>query len=389
MLTFLTDYTSAPMRALAEQIVCSWNERHPDSPVTLATLDHEELRSVRSVPSADVVAWPHGLADPSLMLDVSSLWTCEEIASGYPAQSRALAAHGGYAYFLPTTRYWWAMYYRPSLLASAGIDVPIETWDGLLAAFESLRAAGIAPVALGNRHLCPAAAWFDYLNMRINGPSFHRDLMALRETYTDERVRAVFAFWRRLIDDGVFLADPAEYDEQDAVRAVQRGTAGMTFIGAYVGDEYLQPGDGDLGLFRFPVIRPDLPVGEDSPVDGFYVTKTTALPDDALAFLAFLGSRAVQLLTVKALNVLPTRTDVNLDDAAPHVASGAEIIARADRLMRFYDVDTPPDMAAAGKRAFASFLRSPARIEGLLEELESIRKETHVRTGALRRDSGP
>jgi len=102
----------------------------------------------------------------------------------------------GKQYFLPTSYYWWAVYYRPSLFEQAGITKVPETWKSVLGACDTLNAAGITPITIGTRYPWTAAAWFDYLNMRINGPQFHIDLMLLKESYTDERVKAVFASGR-------------------------------------------------------------------------------------------------------------------------------------------------------------------------------------------------
>ena len=384
-LTFLTDHTSPRTRALDERIVRGWNERRPDIPVALSVADHEELkerleRLLTDDPPPDVMTWLAGnrmrsLVERGLMLDITALWEAAEVTGAYHPRFRRLAVEDGTAFFLPTSQYWWAVYYRPSLFASLGIPVPVETWADLRTAAGALRAAGIAPFALGARHGCAAAAWFDYLNLRINGPRFHDDLMSLRVPYTDNRIRAVFAFWRGLLDDGWFLGTPTEYDEEEAVAALLAGTAGMTLIGSYVCDEYLDDGEDELDFFRFPIVDPSLAVGEDAPVDGYFVAGRCGVPDDAAVFLAHLGSREVQQQTIEALHVLPTRADVDAGRGAPHVAAGRRILRRADHVAQFYDLDTPWDVADAGVRAFTSFLREPTHADELLSEVEARRRQ--------------
>jgi multiple sugar transport system substrate-binding protein/raffinose/stachyose/melibiose transport system substrate-binding protein len=384
-LTFLTDHTSPRMRALDERIVRGWNQRRPDRAVTLLVLDHEELRNrleryLTDARPPDVMTWFAGnrmrsLVDRGLMLDVASLWDTAGLTESYDPRFRRMAGDNGAAFFLPTSHYWWAVYYRPSVFESLGVPAPIETWADLWTASEALKAAGIVPFALGARHLCPAAAWFDYLNLRVNGPRFHGDLMSLRESYTDDRVRAVFTFWQRLLNEGWFLGAPAEYDEEEAVDAVMRGAAGMTLIGSYVSDEYAAESEPDLDFFRFPVIDPALPVGEDAPVDGYFVAGNSTAPDEAAAFLAHLGSRDVQQQTIEVMNVLPTRNDVDINRGATHLAKGMNILRRADHLSQFYDLDTPWELADAGMQAFVSFLRDPARVDELLREVDSLHSE--------------
>ncbi|WP_197322289.1 ABC transporter substrate-binding protein [Saccharomonospora sp. NB11] len=382
-LTFLTDLTSPGMRAFAERIVRDWNESRPGISAKLSTLDHEEFRDrledyLTNRCPPDVLTWFAGnrmrsLGERGLMLDISRTWRESGLAEQYLPRFREMVARSGPAHFLPTAHYWWGVYYRPSVFESAGISTPVRTWEELEAAARRLRGAGITPFSLGSRYRCPATAWFDYLNMRLNGPDFHRDLMDLRVPYTDERLQRVFTFWRRLLDDGFFFGEPTEYDEEEAVAAVLRGEAGMTLIGSYITDEYAPDGETDLDFFRFPVIDPALPVGEDSPVDGYFVAGGSAHPEEAAAFLANLGSQRVQQWMVEAMTILPVRGDVDLGRAGTHVAKGAALLRDADHIGQFYDLDTTWELSNIGMDAFMSFLRDPGRARDLLAEVEDMR----------------
>lgn len=377
-LSFLSDRTAPQQRALDEAIVRLWHRQRPDHPLDLHTVDHQHLKDnvaehLTGSPPPDVVTWVAGnrmrsLAERGLMLDISSRRAA--LVAGYGARSRDLMASTP-SYLLPTSHYWWAVYYRPSVFRALTIPAPIRTWPDLLAAADRFRGAGISPFAMGTRHLCPAAAWFDYLNMRLNGPGFHRGLMALRESYLDERVLAVFEFWRTLLDQDFFLGDPCSYDEDEAVTAVLHGRAGMVLVGSYVTEECENP--DDLDFFRFPLIDPGLPVGEDSPVDGFFVNGRCADPDRALDLLAFLASRPVQQLALDECGILPARVDLRYDRVPAHVRKGIDLIAGADHLGQFYDLDTPWALADEGMRTFTAFLREPDRIQPLLERLDRLR----------------
>jgi ABC-type glycerol-3-phosphate transport system substrate-binding protein len=386
-LTLLTDHTSTRMRALDEHVVQQWNQQHADRPVRLVVADHEALKErleehLTAADPPDVMTWLAGnrmrrIAERGLMLDLGALWRRADLTRSYEPRFRAMAHDGGTAAFLPTSHYWWAVYYRPSLFASLGIGAPIRTWTELERAVAALQAAGIAPLALGAQHGCAAAAWFDYLNLRLNGPAFHAALMATRVPYTHARVRAVFTRWQRMLDDGWFLGAPAEYDEQQAVRALLEGRAGMTLIGSYVCDEYVPDCADDLDFFRVPLIDPAVAVGEDAPVDGYFAAGRTTDPAGAIELLAHLGSAPVQQSTVEALHALPTRTDIDLTRGSAHVAKGLAILRGAQHVTQFYDLDTPWEIAAVGVRAFLAFLREPARAGALLHDVDDER-ERHL-----------
>ncbi len=276
-------------------------------------------------------------------------------------------------YFLPTSYYWWAVYYRPSLFEQAGITEVPETWDEFLGACDALNAAGITPITIGNRFKWPAAAWFDYLNMRVNGPEFHINLMLLQESYTDERVRAVFDYWNQLFEHDCFIDDPAAYDWQEAIDPMAQGEAAMYLMGQFILDSYPDELEEDLDFFRFPIINPDVPIGEDAPTDGFFLAAQARNPEGAMAFLAFLGSREVQQMAFDQLGRLPTRTDVDISGASPATQKGIALIQGADYVAQFYDRDTTPPMAEAGMDVFQRFWDDPGSIDSLLEELEAER----------------
>jgi len=274
---------------------------------------------------------------------------------------------------MPTSYYWWAIYYRPSLFEQVGVKAPIETWDELLAACDSFNAAGIAPFTIGTRFRWPAAAWFDYLNMRQNGPEFHINLMLLKESYTDERVQAAFGRWKELLDHKCFIENPAAYDWNEAVDFMAQGEAAMYLMGGFITDTYPDELEDDLDFFRFPIIDPNIPVGEDAPTDGYFIAAQARNPEGAKEFLAFLASKEVQQMAFDELGRLPTRTDVDISKATKATQQGIALIQSADYVAQFYDRDTTPEMAEAGMDAMMAFWDDPASIDQLLQELEATR----------------
>jgi hypothetical protein len=115
------------------------------------------------------------LADEGLLLDISDVWEGAEFSDGLRALSTDSA---GNEVFVPTSYYWLGVYYKKSVWEAAGAEVP-TTWDEFLAAAEALQANGVIPIGIALSD-APwlASAWFDYLNLRVNGANFHLDLLA-------------------------------------------------------------------------------------------------------------------------------------------------------------------------------------------------------------------
>lgn len=379
-----SSYNSDPLpREQTETLVADWNAANPDLQVELSTVAHEDFKQairtyLAASPAPDVLTWFAGnrarfFIDRDLVLDFSDAWEANGLDDTYGAGFNALATVGEGKYFLPTSYYWWAVYYRPSIFEAAGITEPVETWDDLLAACDALNAIGVAPFTTGTKFRWPAAAWFDYINMRTNGPQFHIDLMLLKESYLDERVKQTFANWAQLLEHDCFIDDPAAYDWNEGVDFMVQGEAAMYLMGAFIRDTYPDEMEDDLDFFRFPIIDPEMPIGEDAPTDGYFISANAANPEGAKHFLMHLGSQEIQQQNFDNLGRLPTRTDVDISGASADTQKGIDLILSADYIAQFYDRDTTPEMADAGMNAFVAFWDDPSSIDELLEVLEAER----------------
>ena len=308
-------------------------------------------------------------------MNISDVWESEGWNDSYPAGFRALSTVDGNQYFLPTSWYWWAVYYSKSTFEEYGIEEP-ETWEEFLQVCETLKENGIAPLAIGTKYRWTAAAWFDYINMRVNGPEFHIDLMLGKETYDDPRVLKVFTdYWAPLVENGYFIDDPAAYSWSEALQFMADGSAAMYLMGDFIRDNYPAELVDDLDFFRFPIIDPNVPIGEDAPTDGFFVAANAQHPEAATKLLAFLGSVEAQQYFADTLGRLPTNMGVDTSGFTPEQVKGLELIKGADFVAQFYDRDTTPEMADEGMNAFMEFWDNPDSIGDILARLETVRQE--------------
>ena len=371
-------------RELDEARVAAFEAANPDRIVEHSVTDHEAFKqAIRAFlvadPAPDVLTWFAGnrmnfFVDRGLAADLTPLYEREGWYDVYAPGFIELATVDGAQYFVPTDYYWWALYFRPSVMEQAGVQPP-ETWDELLAACDALRAQDIIPITIGTRAPWTAAAWFDFLNMRINGPEFHRSLMLLEESYTDERVVAVFDYWRQLYEHDCFLENSAAYEWQDALDFMNRGEAAMYLMGGFIPDSVPDEIEDDYDFVQFPIIDPDVPIGIDAPTDGFFMAANASNPEGGMDLLAWFGSREAQELAAEMLGRLPTRTDVDLSGFTEAQQKGIALVQSADYVLQFYDRDTTPEMAEAGLNAFAEFIADPmnADVQAILESLEADR----------------
>lgn len=384
-LLIYNSYMSDPDPRVADaEVVAMFSEANPDLEVLHSTVAHEDFKqAIRAYLTAstppDVLTWFAGnrarfFIDNDQIMDISDLWASEGWNESYPKGFQAMSTVDGNQYFLPTSWYWWAVYYRISIFEELGLEEP-TTWEEFIAVNDALKEAGYTPIAIGTKYRWTAAAWFDYLNMRINGPEFHIDLMLCKESYDDPRVAQVFEVWRELLDSGYFIDDAAAYSWAEALEPFIRGDAAMYLMGDFIRDSLPDEIEEDLGFFRFPIIDPSVPIGEDAPTDGFFIAANSQNVEAAKRFMSYLGSVEYQTYFAETLGRLPTNFDIDKSIFNETQQKGLELIEGADFVAQFYDRDTTPEMADEGMNAFMAFWDDPDSIDELLAELEAARLE--------------
>jgi multiple sugar transport system substrate-binding protein/raffinose/stachyose/melibiose transport system substrate-binding protein len=286
-----------PKEAFAK-LVDEFQKQNPDIQVKLSTVAHEDFKkSVRiwlvSDTPPDVITWFAGnrarfFIDKDLILDITDVWQEAGLMEKFPKAFQSLSFVNDKAYFMPNNWYWWAMFYRKSIFAKYNLQEP-KTWEEFLQVCETLKTNGVTPIAIGTKQPWTAAGWFDYMNMRVNGQEFHMGLMLGKEKYTDPRLLETFKYWRELIDKGYFLENAASYDWQAAATFLAQGQAAMYLMGQFILDAVPKDVQADMDFFRFPVIKADVPLAEDTPTDGFMIPKKSEESGSRQEILEILG----------------------------------------------------------------------------------------------------
>lgn len=376
-------------RAFDTKVVDAFKKKYPGIQMEFNTVDHETFQdtSIRTYLASnnppDVLTWFAGnrmraFSSRDLAMDITDVWKSNNWEKVVPKGFQALSKDSSGKYvFLPVSYYWWAVYYRKDIFAKLGLKEP-KTWDEFLAVSKKLKDAGYIPIANAAKETWPQGGWFDFLDMRVNGPEFHKDLTDGKIPYTDPRVKKVFTYWAQLVNNKYLLENPASYTWQDAANLMIQGKAAMYLMGDFIRDQY--PADraaAELDFFRFPIIDPKVPIGEEAPTDGYFIPAKAKNVANAKAFLSFLGSKEVAEMAAQDLGRLPVRSDVDVKTLfkdKPYVQKGIAILDQADLIMQFYDRDTVPEMARIGMDGFVRFLSQPNQVDSILADLETARK---------------
>jgi multiple sugar transport system substrate-binding protein len=309
-----------------------------------------------------------GFAEDGLLLDVSDVWT--EHMADFPDGLKVLSTDSsGKQYMIPTDYYWWGVFYRPSLFEENGYSVP-ETWDEFVALAAKMERDNITPIAIGTSGAeWVATAWFDYLNLRVNGVDFHRELLQGKHSFTGPEVRAVFDKWAEV--QPFFDKNGSGQTWQDGLQPLFNKQAGMTLIGGFLPI----PAEiaSDVDFFAFPNVDPSIPRVEEAPTDGFFVPAGTDSPECAKEFLAYLSTAEAQMEFIKNSG---SRIAANLtvpdDFYSDLTRKGRDHLATAADITQFYDRDSSQEFAAPANAANARFIaQGVGSLESILAEWDA------------------
>ena len=376
--TLGSNQSDAVPKAAVQSVMDAFHKANSGLTVKINTIDHnsfqENINNYLQGSPDDVFTWFSGyrmrfFASKGLAGDVSDVWA--NLAGMSDALKKASTSDDGKQYFVPSTYYPWAVFYRKSVFAKHGYQVP-KTLDELKVLGGQMKKDGLVPIAFGDKDGWPAMGTFDQLNLRINGYDFHVNLMAGKESWNGDKVKKVFDTWAGLLD--LHQPDSLGRTWQEAAQTLQQGKAGTYVLGAFVAQQFKAGAEqDDLDFFNFPEI--DSTIGSDAieaPIDGYMMSKRPKNEAAAKKLLGYLGTPAAQNIAVKAdPSVIATNDQADQGGYTALQKKSAEFVKQAKSIAQFLDRDTRPDFASTVMiPAIQSFIKNPKDIDGLVNSIE-------------------
>ncbi|MFC8501942.1 ABC transporter substrate-binding protein [Pedococcus sp. NPDC057267] len=380
--TLGSNQSDAVPKAAVQSVVDAFQKANSGITVKINTIDHntfqENINNYLQGSPDDVWTWFSGyrmrfFADKGLAGDISDVW--KNLSGMSDALKKASTGDDGKQYFVPSTYYPWAVFYRKSVFQEKGYEVP-KTLDDFKTLGAKMKKDGLVPIAFGDKDGWPAMGTFDQLNLRINGYDFHVSLMAGKEAWNGDKVKKVFDTWAGLLD--LHQPDSLGRTWQEAAQALQQKKAGTYVLGAFVAQQFTKGAEqDDLDFFNFPEV--DSTIGADAieaPIDGYMMAKRPKNEAGAKKLLAYLGSADAQNLAVKAdPSVIATTDQADQGSYTALQKKSVEFVKQAKSIAQFMDRDTRPDFASTVMiPAIQTFIKNPKDIDGLCNSIENQKK---------------
>ena len=373
-----SNQSDAVPKAAVQSVMDAFQKANSGLTVKINTVDHntfqENINNYLQGAPDDVFTWFSGyrmrfFASKGLAGDVTDVWS--NLSGMSDALKKASTGDDGKQYFVPSTYYPWAVFYRKSVWSEKGYQVP-KTLDALKTLGAQMQKDGLTPIAFGDKDGWPAMGTFDQLNLRINGYDFHVNLMAGKEDWSGDKVKKVFDTWKGLLP--LHQTDSLGRTWQEAAQSLQQKKSGMYVLGAFVAQQFT-PGaeQDDLDFFNFPEV--DSTIGADAieaPIDGYMMSKRPKNADGAKKLLGYLGSPEAQGLAVKAdPSVIATNDKADQSSYTALQKKSVEFVKSAKSIAQFLDRDTRPDFASTVMiPAIQSFIKTPDDIDGLVKNIQ-------------------
>lgn len=340
---------SEPDRVLIEQ----FHEQAPGIVVDRQSMERGLSHYLSESPPPEAVLWIEGhelydLAQQNLLFDVSDIWAESDLDEAYGRQFREVGRVDGTSRFIPIGFSWAGIYYNKEIFERYGL-VPPTTWEEFGHICDTLLTNGETPLSVSGQDHRVNHLWFSYLNIRLNGPSFHRQLIQGEESYKDERLATVWETWLSLFRRGYFIESPSLTSAIGSMNALIRGDvnepltekkAVMALAHHFIAGELPPELASELDFFQFPQMNPNLPTGEVTSVFGFVIPTGTAYHTEASAFVGYMASAEAQAMRMARIGEDPTdpgwvplHRDVDRTLLSEAARKGEGIVRGADEVL--------------------------------------------------------
>jgi len=299
------------------------------------TLDLDTMRTVlqtqlRSQEGPDVFNWGSGpgfggtLARAGLLYDLTDAYEKHDWQVYDFAKERV--TFDGKVYGIPGELETIGIFYNADLFAEHGIDPP-QNLDDLRAAAQTLRDAGITPMAVGDKEGWEGGHLLSMALSSMVGSDGMEALIAGDKSWKSPEVVDALSFWKDANDSGLLAESPTSVDYDTSTSYFFSGDAAMIPTGSWLVGEIDDSTDFETGYIPFP--GPDgKGIFTGGLGSGPFVSAATDSPEAAVELIDFLASEEHGEWTVENLHTIPPQPiDTSGLEVSPLFAKVLEDIA--------------------------------------------------------------
>lgn len=335
-----------------EDAAAAFMAENPDVTVEVQSIQNEDmdgkLQTALNAGDAPDVFMARGggkladVVDAGQVMDLTGKISAE--AESAMASSLSAFTLDGKVFGMPLAVLPEGIFYSENLFEEAGVE-PAGTIDELVEVNDTLKAAGITPIAVGAKDAWPAAHWYYNFALRECSQEAMDEAAKTRSFDNECWLRAGEDLQEFIatepFNDG-FLTTPAQQGAGSSAGLLANRQAAMELMGAWnpgviaslTPDEQPLP---DLGWFPFPEIAG----GDGTPgammggADGYSCWVNA--PEECVDFLNFLATKDQQEAYAEAFQTLPASNEAQDVVTTPALQSVLEAYSEAPYVVLWLD----------------------------------------------------
>jgi len=325
-MTMWQNSTTGPGQAFWKKTVADFEKTHKNITIKVQSIQNEDLdgklQTALNSGSAPDIFLQRGGGKMKAMVEAGQVLAIDDLITSDTKSAVGKGAFSaeqidGKTYAMPVDVLPEGIYYSKDLFAQAGIADTPKTIEELNGAVDKLKAAGIAPIAVGAKDAWPAAHWFYNFALRACSEKTLNEAAATLKFDDPCWVKAgedVAALNKTEPFNPGFLTTSAQQGAGSSAGLIANHKAAMELMGAWdpgviaslTPDKKPLP---DLGWFPFPTVAGGKgdPAAIMGGVDGY--SCSAKAPKEACGeFLNYIVTQPVQEEYYKAFNAPPVNT---------------------------------------------------------------------------------
>ena len=266
------------------------------------------------------------------------------------------------------------IWYNVPLLAEHGVTPP-TTWEELLAACDALSAAGVTPIATGNKDLWAAGNWLSHMASRVIGEDLYHATLSGDGTFSSPEWETAFGYIAELAEHGCVNESANAIADNEGAALFFQGQAAMHPIGSWLVSWAIDAApELEFDFVNLPAM-PEGSAGDQASVigveTGHMVNANSPNIDLAIEFLALVNSPENVQKFITEAEITPLALSAQSGDVDSRSARLQELLNQAPAVVlppdTGYDLETANELYAA-EAAVLDGTSSPADALAALDE---------------------
>jgi multiple sugar transport system substrate-binding protein len=371
--------SNSAQREAYYNLVRAFEDEYPDTQISITSFTSEVYKTkfpqMLLSNQYDILNWHAGerlfeYIEQGNVASISDILTAKEMTGMFDTAVIDAISLEEKIYALPISYYQIGFYYHKPLFSKLGLTEP-SNWDEFIEVCDILKQNNVSPIYIGSKSNWPATAWFDYLNLRLNGIQFHKDLMRGEVSYLDERIQNVLKKLRYISEANYFIQDNQDLEWKQGLPLLFRGLTGMSMLGNYAVQNFPEKIIDKIGYFKFPIFNNQFTYYEEAPLDVLVVPTTSDHIASTKLFIQFAAQTVIQENFNKSLGVLSPHKGAQQNNSSL-VQEAYNTLTNAEGITQFFDRDSKKAFADKAMPIIDEFLLN-LDIEGTQKALEKVR----------------